>query len=167
MLCEQFLWIQVIQAFITQIIEQPVFLTFYSACTVSSIYFTLKCNRKGKENRTVHSWKMETEWLSWFLGTWDQPCFNLWLVEVAMAPRLPVFQKCLEAITRMVWFIGWSFGNPECGLADPCGSLPTWDILWFYELTNGLELIVVLMKRLSKFLGTDCFVQVGMGVPTG
>jgi len=29
--------------------------------------------------------------------------------------------------------LGWYCAEPGVGLNDPCGSFPTWDILWFYN----------------------------------
>lgn len=34
---------------------------------------------------------------------------------------------------------GWSCVEPRVGLKDPYGSLPTWTILWFYEIVSRLK----------------------------
>ena len=54
---------------------------------------------------------------------------------VVMALSLPDFNKCLDNRVRdRVWLLGSNFTvESGVGVDDPCGSLPTWDILWFYE----------------------------------
>jgi len=39
---------------------------------------------------------------------------------------------------------GWPYVEPEVGLSDCYGSLPTQDILWFYEISMGSALVAFL-----------------------
>ena len=50
--------------------------------------------------------------------------------EVVVALSLLKFKKHLDnAFRHVVLIFGWSYLEPEVGLDDPYGSLPTWDIL--------------------------------------
>lgn len=44
-------------------------------------------------------------------------------------PRLLEFKKCLDKGLNFGWFCV----DAGVGLVDPCGYLPTWDILYFYD----------------------------------
>lgn len=52
-----------------------------------------------------------------------------------MALSLPEFSKCFDNILRhVVWLLGLSYVEPGVGIHDPCGFLPTQDILWVYNI---------------------------------
>ena len=70
------------------------------------------------------------------------------------SPTLPEFKTSLDNAlkTSYSFCFRWSSVEPEVGLSDPCGSLPTLDIFWFYKSMFKKKYKPSITKRSSKTL---------------
>ena len=57
------------------------------------------------------------------------------------SPKLLEFKKHWDNMLRYTYGLNfvWFCVEPGVGFDDPCGSLPTWDILWFCSARSTTE----------------------------